>query len=45
MPQPQPQPVELAGAAWQPQLQLAPAQLAQWQAKVSLVFIGDVLVG
>ena len=45
MPQPQPQPVWLAEAAWQPQVQVAPAQLAQRQAKVSVVFMGGVLIG
>lgn len=45
MPQPQPQPVWLAEAAWQPQVQLAPAQWVQWQAKVSVVFMGGVLIG
>jgi hypothetical protein len=39
MPQPQPQPGWLAGAAWQPQVQVAPAQLAQRQAKVSVLFM------
>lgn len=39
VPQPQPQPDWLAGAAWQPQVQVAPAQLGQWQAKVSVVFM------
>ena len=37
--QPQPQAAWLAGAAWQPQVQVAPAQLAQRQAKVSVVFM------
>jgi len=45
MPQPQPQPGWLADAAWQPQVQVAPAQLAQRQAKVSMVFMSGVLVG
>jgi len=39
MPQPQPQPGWLAGAAWQPQVQVAPAQWAQRQSKVSVVFM------
>lgn len=39
LPQPQPQPDWLVEAAWQPQVQLAPAQFAQRQAKVSVVFI------
>jgi hypothetical protein len=38
-PQPQPQPDGLADAAWQPQVQVAPAQSEQRQAKVSVVFM------
>ena len=39
VPQPQPQPDWLAGAARQPQVQAAPAQSEQRQAKVSMVFM------
>jgi hypothetical protein len=45
VPQPQPQPDWLAGAAWQPQVQAAPTQSEQRQAKVSMVFMSGVLVG
>lgn len=39
MPQPQSQRDWLAGAVWQPQVQVAPAQLGQRQVKVSMVFM------